>query len=40
MESLIWRELIAEFQKEEHAYFSFRHEVGIRRELILNDLIH
>jgi hypothetical protein len=26
--------------KEEHAYFSFRHEAGIRRELILNDVIH
>jgi hypothetical protein len=26
--------------KEEHAYFSFRHEVGIRRELILKDMIH
>jgi hypothetical protein len=26
--------------KEEHAYFSFRHEVGIRRKLIPNDMIH
>jgi hypothetical protein len=26
--------------KEEHAYFSFRHEAGIRRELIPNDMIH
>jgi hypothetical protein len=26
--------------KEENAYFSFRHEAGIRRELILNDLIY
>jgi hypothetical protein len=26
--------------KEEHAYFSFRHEVGIRRELIPNNMIH
>jgi hypothetical protein len=27
-------------QKEEYAYFSFRHEAGIRRELIPNDMIH
>jgi hypothetical protein len=27
-------------QKEENAYFSFRNEFGIRRELILNDVIH
>jgi hypothetical protein len=26
--------------KEEHAYCSFRHEFGIRRELIPNDMIH
>jgi hypothetical protein len=26
--------------KEEHAYFSFRHEARIRRELIPNDMIH
>jgi hypothetical protein len=26
--------------KEEHAYFSFIHEVGIRREPIPNDMIH
>jgi hypothetical protein len=26
--------------EEENAYFSFRHEVWIRRELILNDVIH
>jgi hypothetical protein len=26
--------------KEEHAYYSFRHEAGIRRELIPNDMIH
>jgi hypothetical protein len=26
--------------KEEHAYFSFRDEVGIKRELIPNDMIH
>jgi hypothetical protein len=26
--------------KEENAYFSFIHEVGIRRELIHNDMIH
>jgi hypothetical protein len=26
--------------KEEHAYFSFRREDGIRRELIPNDMIH
>jgi hypothetical protein len=26
--------------KEEHAYFSFMHEAGIRREVILNDMIH
>jgi hypothetical protein len=26
--------------KEENAYFSFRKEVGIRRELIPNDMIH
>ena len=26
--------------KEENAYFSFRHEVWIRREIILNDVIH
>jgi hypothetical protein len=26
--------------KEEHAYFSFRHEAGIRRELILKYVIH
>jgi hypothetical protein len=26
--------------KEEHAYCSFMNEVGIRRELILNDAIH
>jgi hypothetical protein len=26
--------------KEEHAYFSFRHEYGIMREIILNDVIH
>jgi hypothetical protein len=27
-------------QKEEHAYWSFRHEVGIRREIIPNEMIH
>jgi hypothetical protein len=26
--------------KEENAYFSFRHEAGIKRELIPNDMIH
>jgi hypothetical protein len=26
--------------KEEYAYFSFKHEAGIRRELIPNDVIH
>jgi hypothetical protein len=26
--------------KEEHAYYSFRHDVGIKRELIPNDMIH
>jgi hypothetical protein len=26
--------------KEEHAYCSFRNEAGIRREIILNDVIH
>jgi hypothetical protein len=26
--------------KEEHAYFSFRHEARIRRELIPNNMIH
>jgi hypothetical protein len=26
--------------KEEHAYFLFTHEVGIRRELIPNNMIH
>jgi hypothetical protein len=26
--------------KEEHAYCSFRHEAGIRRELISNNMIH
>jgi hypothetical protein len=26
--------------KEKHAYYSFIHEYGIRRELILNDMIH
>jgi hypothetical protein len=26
--------------KEECAYFSFMHGAGIRRELILNDVIH
>jgi hypothetical protein len=26
--------------KEEHAYCSFRHEARIRREVILNDMIH
>jgi hypothetical protein len=26
--------------KEEHAYFSFGHEDGIRREIIPNDMIH
>jgi hypothetical protein len=26
--------------KEENAYFSFMHEARIRRELILNDVIH
>jgi hypothetical protein len=26
--------------KEEHAYFSFRHESWIRREIIPNDMIH
>jgi hypothetical protein len=26
--------------KEEHAYCSFKHEVGISKELIPNDMIH
>jgi hypothetical protein len=26
--------------KEENAYSSFRHEAGIRRELVPNDMIH
>jgi hypothetical protein len=34
---LVWREMIIEIPKEEHA---FMHEARIRRELILNDMIH
>jgi hypothetical protein len=26
--------------KEQHVYFSSKHEDGIKRELILNDMIH
>jgi hypothetical protein len=40
MNSLRWREMIVEFQNKSMHIVSFRHEAGIRRELILNDVIH
>jgi hypothetical protein len=37
MQTKAWTPLDGGIPKEEHA---FRHEVGIRREVILNDMIH
>jgi hypothetical protein len=40
MDSLRWRGVDCGIPEEENALFSFRYEVWIRRELIINDVIH